>query len=218
MRKVALFMICVLLVTCIFGCGGGGKDSAASPTKEVPGGNRVIQIGVTEKPEGDIFEVQMPDGTKGGSELLVPLLTNQPPEKLPEMILKVEDSRESDSRLRVGRYYIGVYWDSGWLGGCVQRNVGHLNFLIKDAYTNYVICDVHITIWRENGPQAGIYITRGPDHNTSAFYCATTRGTYTRIKSAVRSGLSRTNLSAWYAAELAAAIALVAKMVYAIPW
>ncbi len=232
MKIVAWILIIAFSITIIGGCGGGTGEHSTnvvanpspsqpnpSPSAPSPSDNQLIRVIVTESSsssssssESDSFSFVMADGTTGDIDSLVPLFAGPNPESFEKEIDFETLSPEATTQASIGKYWFSLYTDRHNLGFCINvNNVWHLNFKLKDKNTNWVICDIHIPIWRNGGDWGGgVLITRGPDGQTNKVYCKTFRkATHQAIKDALREGLRSLNMAYIYASAVAATMAAV---------
>jgi len=91
----------------------------------------------------------------------------------------------------VWRYTVRIRLKPSYVGGCIRRNQQNLVIQVQDRWNNYNnLCDIHILVWWDRGPQAGIYNSLG-NHQ----FCTQTSGTFTAIRNAIHDALETSLLA-----------------------
>lgn len=107
---------------------------------------------------------------------------------------------------RVGDFYVKINFDGPhYVGGCIKRNLRHLNILIRNTRTNKEIFNAHLCVWNDHGPQFGAY-------NSANGSCVTTKGKLTAIRDAIKDVLTRSvsaSVPAWAITGIAVTSATV---------
>ena len=178
MRKVVLWCAVTLLVAVISGCGG---NDATQPTSS-PG---VSAFTVSAQQSGQPV-ITSPDGATITLEALERIAASSAANhsSLSFSTASNQTAGEVQPSYWCGKYFWDIRWEWGYVGGCIKRNCWHLNLHVRDSQANRDLVNFHLCGWWQNGPQFGLY---DPPSN----YCATTRGTFTNIASAITDALRR---------------------------
>lgn len=54
-----------------------------------------------------------------------------------------------NANIWVGCYVLIIDWHSHYVGGCIQKNIRHLNIHVRNGCSNTGLFDLHVTGWRE---------------------------------------------------------------------
>lgn len=211
-RKIVFALVLAVIIATVFGCGSG--DEPCETCDEVQTDELSVSATVSET----VVARQLDDGsstylTQSGS-VIGPLEVSQLLQGLPqdgtsgiEVKLDLSASEDPNSRAWIPIpwtcYGVVLNWHSGYVAGCIKRNLRHININVQNRCSGGMLFDAHACSWWQNGPQFGIYVS-GP-----RTWCGTTRGGYTAVRDTLANALKAVGFSAAVAAAISAATAPV---------
>lgn len=208
-KRIGTLLVIVTVISLfVYGCGSDNKVTGGP-------GRYVVNVQKDLGSGEPVIAVTAPDGTIGGPDLISAAVMAGKVEGK-DVSFVVQASNTTDGRMVIGNYEITFTWHKHPLYGCINRDVWHAGFLIKNNAAKWVICDIHVAAWWQNGPQIGVYVTRGEDWHTSQLYCTTTRGSFTAVRDAICEALKRVQIPSLYAYLMATAIAVILIPIFAL--